>query len=66
MPLHKKRKKEVLTEALCKNCYILGEFNLDAGMSDRHDYLSRHSVEKLENLASNKNLIQIVNFDTWS
>ena len=52
--------------AICSNCYILGDFNLDARMSHRPDYLSKFAQEKLENFVTTENLIQVVNFDTWS
>ena len=31
----------VLKKALCKNCYIMGDFNLDGGMNIRPDYCNK-------------------------
>ena len=56
----------LIRKALCSNCYVVGDFNLNYGMVHRPDYTSKLTLEKLENFVSTENLTQIVNFDTWS
>ena len=56
----------LIRKALCYNCYIVGDFNLDLGMANRPDYSNKLTLEKLENFANAENLTQIVSFDTWS
>ena len=60
------KRLEIIKNVLCKNCYVVGDFNLDVGMSNRPDYSNKHTLEKLDNFVNSENLIQIVNFDTWS
>ena len=31
---------KILSNALCNNCFVMGDFNLDARMSNRPDYFS--------------------------
>ena len=44
----------------------MGDFNLDAKMKNRPDYDRKNLLEKISTLSLEKNLVQIVNFDTWS
>ena len=55
----------IVKKALCKNCYVVGDFNLDVGMAHRPDYSNKHTLEKLECFVSSENSIQIFSFDTW-
>ena len=56
----------ILESAICDDCYIMGDFNLDAKMELRSDYLSRLPLLLLNEFALNKYLTQVVNFNTWS
>ena len=44
----------------------MGDFNLDGGSNLRHDYSNRILLDTLNNFALNENLIQVVDFNTWS
>ena len=57
---------DIVKKALCSNVYVLGDFNLDVRMSDINDYQRKNSLSLLNDLALNNNLIQIINFATWS
>ena len=57
---------ELIKKALCKNCYVVGDFNLDVGMTNRPDYSNKHTLEKLKNFVTTNCLVQIVNFDISS
>ena len=57
---------EILKNAQCNGCYILGDFNLDAGMEGRPDYDRKIPLAQLSDFAVQNNLLQIVDFDTWS
>ena len=48
------------------NCFILGDFNLDARMEYRDDYYCKTHLQNLLNVTLENNFEQIVNFDTWS
>ena len=61
-----KRQLIVLSNAVVKNTMVLGDFNLDAGMEARQDYVYKMPLELLSNFALEKNLLQLVNFNTWS
>ena len=52
--------------ALCKNCFIMGDFNLDVGMELRTDYLYRVPFSHLTDFITQNNLFQLVNFKTWT
>ena len=56
----------VMTNALCAGCYIMGDFNLDARMDSRPDYDRKIPLALLSNFATNNNLTQIIEFNTWS
>ena len=47
-------------------CYIMGDFNLDAKMDNRGDYLRKIPLKLLNDFALSNNLTQIVDFNTWS
>ena len=55
----------IIGSALCANCYVLGDFNLDANMCNRLDYARRVPLKELTDFALNNNLDQIVTFNTW-
>ena len=57
---------KIIRNALCKNCYILGDFNLDANMTNCLDYGRRIPLKFLTDFALENNLSQIVNFNTWT
>ena len=44
----------------------MGDFNLDAGMAHRNDYIYRAPMAHVTDLALTHNLTQIVTFNTWS
>ena len=56
----------IIKNALNSNSYVMGDFNLDANMESRPDYNRRIQLESLCNFASESNLSQVVNFNTWS
>ena len=56
----------VIKNALCCNCYVLGDFNLDARMDNRPDYNQKIPLAILNDFANDNNLAHIVYFDTWS
>ena len=56
----------LIKQALCPNCYIVCDFNLDVGISHRPDYSNKITLEMLDCFVTSENLSQIVNFDTWS
>ena len=56
----------LLSRAVIKNCFILGDFNLDARMELRNDYIYRDPFSLLSNFIVEKNLVQLVNFETWT
>ena len=56
----------IINYALTNNCFILGDFNLDASMENRPDYDRKLPLNMLNNFALEKNLIQIVTESTWS
>ena len=52
--------------AVSNDCYIMGDFNLDAKMQSRPDYHRRIQLATPTNFASEANLSQVVNFNTWT
>ena len=57
---------KILSNALCNNCFVMGDFNLDARMSNRQDYLRKEPLKLLNDFALDNNLSQIIEFCTWS
>ena len=57
---------DLIKAALCCNCYVLGDFNLDFKMSGRNDYDRKIPLLLLNDFAMNNSLVQIVNFETWT
>ena len=57
---------EIVGNALCKSCLVLGDFNLDDGIDLRQDYCNRSLLKTLREFAIDKNLLQVVDFNTWS
>ena len=57
---------EIIGRALCNNCFVMGDLNLDLKMSDRNDYQRRVPLTLLNEFSMKNNLFQIVNFETWS
>ena len=43
----------VIQNALCRNCYVLGDFNLDARMDNRPDYDRKIPLAILNEFANN-------------
>ena len=56
----------VVKNALTRNTYIMGDFNLDAKMEMRPDYDRRVPLSCLINFALENDLIQMVTEVTWS
>ena len=54
---------EIIKNAICGNCYVMGDFNLDGGDNLRPDYPNRLL---LKIFAADANLTQVVDFSTWS
>ena len=48
------------------NTIVLGDFNLDFKMKWRNDYPHKHLFNHLLNLTEKLNLLQLVDFPTWS
>ena len=44
----------------------MGDFNLDLNMSDRNEYQRKVLLSVLNDFVLNSDLIQVVNFNTWS
>ncbi len=57
---------KVIKKASCINCYIMGDFNLDAKMSYRNDYHRKIPLKLLNDFAAENNFVQIIDFYTWS
>ena len=45
---------------------ILGDFNIDAAKKHETDYQNKDLFEEFELALGNHELIQIINFETWS
>ena len=56
----------LISKALTNNTCLLGDFNLDARMSNVPEYHRKIPLEKLGNFALNANLVQLVKECTWS
>ena len=56
----------VLTGAMTKNCFVMGDFNLDGKMELRNNYLYKGPYNLLTNFTTRNNLVQLVNFATWT
>ena len=56
----------ILKNALTSNCYILGDFNLDARMEGIDSYSYKLPLCNLTEFALNNKLQQIIEFCTWS
>ena len=57
---------KIIGNALCKNCLVMGDFNLDDGIDLKQDYCNRSLLKTLREFAIEKNLLQVVDFNTWS
>ena len=56
----------LVKNVLTNNCYVMGDFNLDARMDMRPDYDHKVPLSCLTNFALENNLVQIVTGTTWS
>ena len=56
----------IIKKALTSNCYVLGDFNLDAKMENLCHYNYKTPLCNLANFALEHNLSQVINFCTWS
>ena len=56
----------IIRNALCKNCFVMGDFNLDDGANLRQDYSNKTLLKTLKDFTTELNLLQIVDFNTWS
>ena len=57
---------EIIKNAICRNCFVMGDFNLEGGNNLRPDYQNKLLLNTLKNFTSENNLYQVVNFSTWS
>ena len=57
---------ELLKGAITNNCFVMGEFNLDVKMELRNYYLYKVLFGLLTNFINENNLVQLVNFETWT
>ena len=57
---------EIIKNAMCKNCFVMGDFNLEGGNDLRPNYLNMLLLNTLKNFAADLNLIHVVDFNTWS
>ena len=60
-----KAQLEIIKGAMMPNCFVIGDFNLDATIEYRDDYYSKKHLRNLIELTLECNLDQLVNFDTW-
>ena len=56
----------LICNLITPNCFIIGDFNLDARMEHRNDYTNKKYLDDLITLTLENNFDQVVNFDTWS
>ena len=56
----------LISVALTNNSYLLGDFNLDAHMSDVPEYHRKIPLDKLNKFALDHNLVQLVEECMWS
>ena len=56
----------VLKGAVTKNCFVMGDFNLDVKMELRNDYIYKSPFKLLTDFTSLKNLTQLIHFPTWT
>ena len=56
----------IMQNAITSNCFILGDFNLDARMEGVNTYNYKQLLYNLTNFATENNFQQIIDFSTWS
>ena len=56
-----KAQLEIIKGAMVPNCFVIGDFNLDASMEYRDDYYSKKHLRNLTELTLENNFEQIVN-----
>ena len=56
----------VLSEALTRNCLVMGDFNLDTEMELRSDYVYKLPFRLLSDFKTENNLVQLIDFKTWT
>ena len=56
----------LIKKAFNENSILLGDFNLDYSKINDDNYVHRNLFEDFDETLSNLNLIQIVDFVTWS
>ena len=56
----------IITRSITKNTILLGDFNLDFSKRYNVNYSHKHYFENLNVAFEPHNLIQIINFNTWS
>ena len=61
-----KKQLQIVKNAICDNCIVMGDFNLDDGPDLRPDYSNKIMLDSLKLFANELNLIQVVDFNTWS
>ena len=61
-----KTQLEVVEGVVTENCSVMGDFKLDAQMDHNQDYTQKALLKILKIVTLAKNLMQIVDFTTWS
>ena len=54
---------DLIKAALCNNCYVMGDFNLDFKMSGRNDYDRKKPLLSLNEFALQNDLVQVKNLN---
>ena len=57
---------KVMRNAICENFVVLGDFNLDYSLTNNVDYRYANMFGDFDYVFENYNLIQMVEFPTWS
>ena len=57
---------KVMRNAICENFVVLGDFNLDYSLKNNVDYRYANMFGDFNDVFENYNLIQMVEFPTWS
>ena len=61
-----KAQLELVGEICIDSCIVMGDFNLDARMAHNQDYTQKALLNILIEFSYSKNLMQIIDFTTWS
>ena len=61
-----KQQLNLIRAAYSENTIVLGDFNLDWGKKGNHIYPFKRYFEDMDEIFNEMNLVQLVNFPTWS